>query len=144
LLIFFVHCLAQPLLIFFMHYFAQSLLIFFLYCFAQSLLIFFLHSFAQSVDLIVLVIVIMKYHFINLVLLVHFLQMLYEVHELLCYEENIDETTHQILRINAKSTSKENFQTLLNFVVLHEYQMSLVYDLMLNKELKIVKARSMT
>jgi hypothetical protein len=85
-------------------------------------------------------------HFIKLVLLVHYLQMLYEMHELLlCYEEDIDEITHQISHINAKSTSKEIFQTLLNSVVLHEYQMSHVYDLMLNKELKdCARARSMT
>jgi hypothetical protein len=61
-------------------------------------------------------------HFIKLVLLVHFLQMLYEMHEslLLCYEED-DEITHQILCINVKSISKEIFQTLLNSIVLHEY-----------------------
>jgi hypothetical protein len=61
-----MHYFAQSpsiLLIFFMHYFVQSLLIFFLYYFAQSLSIFFLHCFAQSIDLIVLVIVIVKYAF---------------------------------------------------------------------------------
>ncbi len=77
-------------------------------------------------------------HFIKLVLLVHFLQMLYETHEslLLCYEEDVDEITHQILRINAKLASREIFQTLMNFVVLHEYQMSFMYDLMLSRELR--------
>jgi hypothetical protein len=85
-------------------------------------------------------------HFIKLVLLVHFLQMLYEVHALLlCYEKDIDEITHQTSCINAKSTSREIFQTLLNYVVLHEYQMSLVYDLMLTMELSdYVRIRSTT
>jgi hypothetical protein len=46
---------------------------------------------------------------------------------LLCYEEDVDEITHQIPRINAKLASREIFQTLLNFVVLHEYQMSFMY-----------------
>jgi hypothetical protein len=72
--------------------------------------------------------------------------MLYEVHELLlCYEKDIDEITHQIPHINAKSTSREIFQTLLNFVVLHDYQIPLVYDLMLGRELRdCVKERSTT
>jgi hypothetical protein len=76
-------------------------------------------------------------HFIKLVLLVHFLQVLYEMHEslLLCYKEDGDEITHQILLINAKSASSEIFQILLNSVVLHEYHTSFMYDLMLKREL---------
>jgi hypothetical protein len=64
--------------------------------------------------------------------------MLYETREslLLCYEEDVDEMTHQISCINAKSASREIFQILLNFVVLHEYQMSFTYDLMLSRELR--------
>jgi hypothetical protein len=69
-------------------------------------------------------------HFIKLVLLVHFLQMLYEVHKLLlCFEVDIDEITHQISHINAKSTSKEIFQTLLkSLLCCMNTRMSLVYD----------------
>jgi hypothetical protein len=64
--------------------------------------------------------------------------MLYEKHEslLLCYEKDIDEITHQISCINAKLAIREIFQALLNFIVLHEYQMSPMYDLMLSRELR--------
>jgi hypothetical protein len=68
-------------------------------------------------------------HFIKLVLLVHFLQMLYEVHKLLLCFEDIDEITHQIPHINAKSTSNEIFQTLLkSLLCCMNTRMSLVYD----------------
>jgi hypothetical protein len=46
-----------------------------------------------------------------------------------CYKD-VDDITPQFSSINVKLTSREIFQTMWNFVILHEYQMSLVYDLM--------------
>jgi hypothetical protein len=46
-----------------------------------------------------------------------------------CYKD-VDDITPQFPSINVKLTSREIFQTMWNFVMLHEYQMSLVYDLM--------------